>query len=141
MTQEVVDTAADAQDGGASLTSDARGTPSCAELITLAERELAAFVGAVSELFGSEQARLSAEDWLDSLVSMVNLPGPTLRDWRQVTVVVAERLASRLSTSSSQMQPVIPAHSNSCSDESIHDRQVSCTDTVEAAQGEKPWQL
>ena len=31
----------------------------------MAERELSAFMLAVTELFGPEQARLSAEDWLD----------------------------------------------------------------------------
>jgi len=31
----------------------------------LAERELASFIGAVTELFGPEQSRLSADDWLD----------------------------------------------------------------------------
>ena len=37
----------------------------CADLITMAERELAAFFfSAVTELFGSNQAGLSAEDWL-----------------------------------------------------------------------------
>lgn len=31
----------------------------------LAERELASFIGAVRDLFGPEQALLSAGDWLD----------------------------------------------------------------------------
>lgn len=31
----------------------------------MAERELAAFISAATELFGPEQARLSAEDWLE----------------------------------------------------------------------------
>ena len=34
--------------------------PTCAELITMVERELAALFTAVTELFGSEQARLSS---------------------------------------------------------------------------------
>jgi hypothetical protein len=37
----------------------------CAEQIQLAERELASFIGAVKELFGPEQACLSADDWLE----------------------------------------------------------------------------
>src|SRR5437867_723447 len=37
----------------------------CGDLMTMAQRELSAFIRAVTELFGSEQARLSAEDWLD----------------------------------------------------------------------------
>ena len=36
----------------------------CADQIHLAERELASFIGAITELFGPEQARLSADDWL-----------------------------------------------------------------------------
>jgi hypothetical protein len=70
--------------------------PSCADLMTMAERELAAFIGAVTDLFGSEHARLSAEDWLDELALMDNFPGPTSRDWRSVTVAASARLASRL---------------------------------------------
>ena len=65
----------------------------CADLMTLAQRELSAFIRAVTELFGSEQARLSAEDWLDELASMDWLPGPTSRDWRAVTIAALARLA------------------------------------------------
>jgi len=36
----------------------------CADSMSLAERELAAFFGAVNELFGSELAELSAKQWL-----------------------------------------------------------------------------
>jgi len=39
----------------------------CADLMTMAERELSAFFNAVTQLFGSEQAELSAEDWLQEL--------------------------------------------------------------------------
>jgi len=46
-----------------------------ADLMTTAERELGAFIGAVTELYGSEQARLSAEDWLNELALMDDLPG------------------------------------------------------------------
>ncbi len=41
------------------------GNSTCADQINMAERELSAFIRAVAELFGPEQARLSAEDWLD----------------------------------------------------------------------------
>ena len=40
----------------------------CANLIPMAEQELAAFFNAVTESFGSEQAGLSAEDWLEELM-------------------------------------------------------------------------
>jgi hypothetical protein len=39
-------------------------SPSCSDLLTMSERELSAFFRAVDQLFGSEQAQLSAEDWL-----------------------------------------------------------------------------
>jgi hypothetical protein len=68
--------------------------PTCAELMTMAERELGAFISAVTELFGSEQARCAAEDWLDELVLIKALPGLTSRDWRLITVAASARLAN-----------------------------------------------
>ena len=62
----------------------------------LAERELASFIGAVTELFGPEQARLSADDWLDESELMDSPPRSTSRDWRAVTIAASARLASRL---------------------------------------------
>jgi len=35
--------------------------------MTMAERELGPFISAVTELFGSEQAKLAVEDWLDEV--------------------------------------------------------------------------
>jgi hypothetical protein len=70
-------------------------SPADAELIVIAERELGAFIRAVSELFGPEQARLAAEDWIDELELMDTLPGPT--KWGSVTVAASARLARRLS--------------------------------------------
>ena len=42
--------------------------PTFAKLMTMAERELGAFISAVRELFGPEQVRFAVEDWLDELV-------------------------------------------------------------------------
>jgi hypothetical protein len=67
----------------------------CEDQINMAERELSAFIRAVTELFGPEQARLSAEDWLDELELRDSLPRATSRDWRAVTVAAAARLANR----------------------------------------------
>ena len=68
----------------------------CSDQKLSAERELSAFIAAVTELFGSEQARLSAQDWLDELESM-DRPTPfASRDWRTVTIVASARLATRL---------------------------------------------
>ena len=67
----------------------------CEEQIKTAERELSAFVRAVTELFGPEQARLSAEDWLLELERMDSPPRATRRVPRAVTVVASARLANR----------------------------------------------
>jgi hypothetical protein len=67
-----------------------------ADQMHLAERELASFIGAVKELFGPEQALLSADDWLDESELMDSPPRSTSRDWRAVTVAASARLASRL---------------------------------------------
>jgi hypothetical protein len=64
--------------------------------INMAERELAAFLGAVTELFGPEQARVSAEDWLEESELMDSPPRSTSRNWRAVTVAASARLANRL---------------------------------------------
>jgi hypothetical protein len=87
--------------------------PICGDLMTMAQRELAAFFHAVTELFGSEQAEVAAEDWLQELMAIDDLriidspinnspindlPAST-RQWRQLTVKAAARLANRVSVS------------------------------------------
>jgi len=52
-------------------------SPAGADLMVIAERELRAFTRAVTELFGREQARLAAEDWVDELDLTDASPGPT----------------------------------------------------------------
>ena len=74
--------------------------PTFAKLMTMAERELGSFISTVTELFGSEQARLATEDWLDELVLMETLPGLTSRDWRLITIAASARLANRVNASS-----------------------------------------
>ena len=73
--------------------------PRCADLTTLAERELSAFFSAVTQLFGSEQAELSAEEWLQKLIESDGLPA-SAREWRLITAKVSTRLASRVSVTS-----------------------------------------
>jgi hypothetical protein len=64
--------------------------------IILAERELAAFAGAVSELFGPEQARVSTAKWIDELKSL-NWPARAgVSDFRRITTAASARLAHRL---------------------------------------------
>jgi hypothetical protein len=73
--------------------------PPCSDLMTMAERELSAFFNAVAQLFGSEQAELSAEDWLQELIEIDGLPA-SIREWRLVTAKASTRLASRVRASS-----------------------------------------
>ena len=69
---------------------------SCNDQIHLAEHELSAFVAAVSELFGAEEARVSAEGWLEESELMEISRRSTRRDWRAVTIAASVRLANRL---------------------------------------------
>jgi hypothetical protein len=73
-------------------------SPADADPMVIAERELGAFIRAVTELFGPEQARLAAQDWVNELELTDALPGPTTRDWRSVTVAASVQLARRLNT-------------------------------------------
>lgn len=70
--------------------------PDCSVLMSTAERELAAFTRAVTELFGPEEAKLSVEDWLNEVASRDCLPGSTTREWRLVTVAAMARLVIRV---------------------------------------------
>jgi hypothetical protein len=67
-----------------------------AEQTHRAERELASFIGAVTELYGSEEAELAAEDWLDEAQSMDSPPVSTGQNWHAVTIAASARLANRL---------------------------------------------
>lgn len=73
--------------------------PGCADSIAMAERELSAFFNAVTDLFGSEQAEISAGDWLRELIEIDGLPAST-REWRLITARVSTRLANRVNASS-----------------------------------------
>ena len=63
------------------------------DFIVLAEKELSAFIRAVQKLFGAEQARQSALDWIEELERMDWPSGDSIPDWRQATVVASARLA------------------------------------------------
>ncbi len=85
------------------------------------ERELAAFIGAVTEMFGPEQARLAAEDWLDESELMDSPPRSTTRNWRAVTIAASARLAQRLTVALRRLAPgastntkVLPIPSSNC---------------------------
>jgi hypothetical protein len=72
------------------------GNSTCEDQINMAERELSAFIRAVTELFGAEQARLSIEDWLDEFELMDSPHRATRKEWRTVTIAATARLANRL---------------------------------------------
>jgi hypothetical protein len=78
----------------------------CADLMTMAERELSAFFNAVPQLFGPEQADLSAEDWLHELIEIDGLP-ISVREWRLITARVSTRLAGRVRALSLSTEPQI----------------------------------
>jgi hypothetical protein len=74
-------------------------TPRCSDLMTMAEREFSAFFNAITQLFGSEQAELSAEDWLHELIEIEGLP-TSAREWRLITAKASTRLPSGVNASS-----------------------------------------
>ena len=78
----------------------------CADLMTMAERELSAYFNAVTQLFGPEQAELSAEDWLHELIETDALPA-SAREWRLITAKISTRLPNRVSASSLTTEPQI----------------------------------
>jgi len=74
-------------------------SPACTEFMTMAERELSAFFNAVTQLFGSEQADLSAEDWLHELIEIDSLP-TSAREWRLITAKASTRMLGGVKASS-----------------------------------------
>jgi hypothetical protein len=46
---------------------------------------LSAFFNAATQLFGSEQAGISAEDWSHELIEIDGLPG-SIREWRLIPI-------------------------------------------------------
>ena len=62
-----------------------------AEEMHIPERELVAFICAVEQLFGPEQAKLWMEDWLAEFERM-DAPPDSSRDWRAVSIAAATKL-------------------------------------------------
>ncbi len=79
--------------------------------MALAERELGSFLTAVTELYGPQEARFSADDWLDELELTATLPGPNSRDWRQITIAASARLAARVAFVTDTKVSPIPSSS------------------------------
>jgi hypothetical protein len=76
-------------------------TDPCSQLadgfLILAEKELSAFIGAVDKLFGAEQARRSALDWIEELERMDWPSGESIPDWRRATLSASARLGTLMS--------------------------------------------
>jgi hypothetical protein len=68
---------------------------SMAQVLASAERELSAFVGAVNRLFDAEEGRKAAKSWIVELERTDWLSGPSVIDWRKVTIAAAARLVRR----------------------------------------------
>ena len=65
--------------------------------INHAARELSAFISAVEQKYGAEQAQAAAEDWLEELERLESPFPCDARNWRAVTIAASVRLAERLS--------------------------------------------
>jgi hypothetical protein len=68
---------------------------SMAQHLASAERELSAFVTAVHQLFGVEQARRAAHSWIEELERTDCPSQAPVIDWRKVTIAAAGRLVDR----------------------------------------------
>ncbi len=78
------------------------------EQTELAERELSSFMAAVTKLYGPEQGRLAAEDWLDESELMDSPPRSEPRNWRAVTIAASARLADRVNARAASPQGAHP---------------------------------
>src|SRR5579864_2673174 len=67
--------------------------------LILAEKELSAFILAVDKLFGAEEARQSALDWIEELERMDWPSGESIPDFRRATMGASARLGALLSDS------------------------------------------
>lgn len=73
----------------------------------LAERELFPFLAAVTELYGPEQGRLSAEDCLGESELMDSPPRSEARSWRGITIAPSARRANRVNVKAGWFGPAI----------------------------------
>src|SRR6202041_374501 len=67
----------------------------CKDRINMAERELSAFLRAVTELFGPSQLGFWTRTGFEKPKLMDRPPRATSRDWRAVTVAASARLVNR----------------------------------------------
>jgi hypothetical protein len=67
-----------------------------ADCLLTAETELASFYGAIERRYGPEEARKAADHWIDEVVTMDWPVDGILPNWRRVSIVAADFLASRI---------------------------------------------
>lgn len=68
----------------------------CAAEMAAAEREFSAFIRAVTQSFGPEEVKLSAEDWLDELSHWIARLNRQADIGGAVTTAASARLTNRL---------------------------------------------
>ena len=66
-----------------------------AQHLALAERQLSAFVTAVHQLFGADQASQAGDIWIEELERADWPSEAPVIDWRKVTIAAAGRLVDR----------------------------------------------
>ena len=92
---------------------------SCADQMHMAERELSAFIRAVTQLYGSEAAKLATEDWLDESELMDSPPLLTERNWRAVTIAASARLTHQLIIAPQQRTLLVSPNQRGASESTI----------------------
>jgi hypothetical protein len=79
-------------------------TDRCTQLangfLSLAEKELSAFISAVDKLFGADQARQSALDWIEEVELMDWPDEESVPNWRRATLGASARLCTSMSRQS-----------------------------------------
>ncbi len=77
--------------------SESLSDSSCTNQTRLEDREFSAFIVAVTQLFGPNQPRRSAQDGLEELELMDSRRRSEVPSWRVVTIAASARLAIRVS--------------------------------------------
>jgi signal transduction histidine kinase len=89
-----------------------RAAPFCAELFDAAEREMAAFVSSVGQLFDVDLTQHAADYWIEVLETAGSLLDKGQPNWRQITIAAGARLAKNfnLDPSSFESQSIVDGY-------------------------------
>ena len=77
------------------LPNESQPVTDCLEILKNAGQELSSFYQAVAELYGKDQARIAALDWISVIEAMALPIDEAILYCRRVTILAAARLASR----------------------------------------------